>query len=122
MADLFAKYRCYIMSDNFNTSPCMIGGGGVGGSNPNIGYVNHTFSNGVSSNMWVSTMTNNVYIGQVSDDNFTKMFNKVYWDFYPSPSRPDLKGKIPTVYAVLQPNHLDTSPLVKMNPDGSNGA
>ena len=122
MADLFAKYRCYIMSDNFNTSPCIIGGGGVGGSNPDVGYEDHTFTNGVSSNMLVSTMIPKVYIGQVSDANFTKMFKKVYWDFYPSPSRPDLKGKIPTVYAVLQPNHLDTSPLVKMNPDGSNGA
>ena len=122
MADLFAKYRCYIMSDNFNTSPCVIGGGGVGGSNPNIGYEDHTFSNGVSSNMWVSTMYPKVYIGQVSDDSFTNMFKKVYWDFYPSPSHPELNGKTPTVYAVLQPNHLETSPLVKMNPDGSNGA
>ena len=122
MADLFAKYRCYIMSDNFNTSPCVVNGGGVGGSNPNIKYEDITFSNGVSSNMWVSTMTPKVYIGQVSDDSFKKMFNKVYWDFYPSPSKPELKGKIPDVYAVLQPNHPDTSPLVKMNPDGSNGA
>ena len=122
MANLFAKYRCYIMSDNFNTSPCMIGGGGVGGSNPKIGYEDHTFSNGVSSNMWVSTMIDNPYIGEVSDANFTNMFKKVYWDFYVSPSKPEYNGKIPTVYAVLQPNHLETSPLVKMNPDGSNGA
>ena len=122
MADLFAKYRCYIMSDNFNTSPCIVNGGGVGGSSPDIGYENHTFSNGVSSDMWVSPMSKLVYIGEVSDANFTNMFNKVYWDFYPSPSKPEYKGKMPTVYAVLQPNHLDTSPLVKMNPDGSNGA
>ena len=122
MADLFAKYRCYIMSDNFNTSPCVVNGGGVGGSNPNIKYEDITFSNGVSSNMWVSTMTRKVYVGQVSDDGFKTMFNKVYWDFFPSPSKPELKGKIPDVYAVLQPNHPDTSPLVKMNPDGSNGA
>ena len=122
MADLFAKYRCYIMSDNFNTSPCVINGAGIGGSNPNIKYENHTFSNGVSSDMRVSTMFDNIYIGQVSDDSFTKMFNKVYWDFYPSPSKPEYNGKIPDVYAVLQPNHPETSPLVKMNPDGSNGA
>ena len=122
MADLFAKYRCYIMSDNFNTSPCIIGGGGVGGSNPSIKYEHHTFSNGVSSNMWVSTMYPKVYIGQVSDDSFTNMLEKVYWDFYPSPSHPELNGKIPDVYAVLQPNHPATSPLVKMNPDSSNGA
>ena len=122
MADLFAKYRCYIMSDNFNTSPCIVNGGGVGGSSPNIQYVYNTFSNGVTSNMYVSTNINKVYVGQVSDDGFTNMFKKVYWDFYPSPSKPEYHGKTPDVYAVLQPNHPDTSPLVKMNPDGSNGA
>lgn len=119
MADLFAKYRCYITSGNFKTSPCIIGGAGVGGSDPNIVYEDHTFSNGSTSNMYVATKSGTVYIGQVSDDNFTKMLSKVYWDFYPTD---DYKGKTPTVYAVLQPNNLLSSPLVQMNPDGSNGA
>ena len=119
MADLFAKYRCYIKSEQFLSSPCMVNGSGVGGSNPNIQYEDHTFSNGVASDMYVATRTDNVYIGQVSDASFTKMFEKVYWDFYPSA---DYVGKTPTVYAVLQPNNPSTSPLVQMNPDGSNGA
>lgn len=118
MADLYAKYRCYINSEQFTSSPCIVNGGGVGGSNPNIQYVDNTFSNGVASDMYVATKYNKVYIGQVSDDSFTKMFEKVYWDFYPTD---DYVGKTPTVYAVLQPNNLSTSPLVQMNPDGSNG-
>lgn len=118
MADLFAKYRCYVKSEQLDSYPCTVNGGGVGGSTPNIQYVDNTFSNGVASDMYVATKTGTVYIGQVSDDNFTKMFNKVYWDFFPSA---DYKGKTPTVYAVLQPNNLSTSPLVQMNPDGSNG-
>lgn len=119
MADLFAKYRCYVNSEQLDSYPCTVNGAGIGGSTPNIQYVDNTFSNGVSSDMYVATKTDSVYIGQVSDDNFTKMFNKVYWDFFPSA---DNVGKTPTVYAVLQPNNLSTSPLVQMNPDGSNGA
>lgn len=119
MADLFAKYRCYVTSEQLDSYPSTVNGAGVGGSTPNIQYVDNTFSNGVTSDMYVATKTGNVYIGQVSDDNFTKMFNKVYWDFFPSA---DYIGKTPTVYAVLQPNNLSTSPLVQMNPDGSNGA
>ena len=119
MADLFAKYRCYIKSEQFLSSPCIVNGAGVGGSSPNIQYADNTFSNGVTSIMYVATKTGTVYIGEVSDANFTKMFNKVYWDFYPSA---DYKGKTPTVYAVLQPNNLSSSPLVQMTPDGSNGA
>ena len=119
MADLFAKYRCYVKSEQYDSYPCSVNGAGVGGSTPNIQYEDHTFSNGVASDMYVATKAGTVYIGQVSDDNFTQMFNKVYWDFFPSA---DYKGKTPTVYAVLQPNNLSTSPLVQMNPDGSNGA
>ena len=119
MADLFAKYRCYINSEQFLSSPCMVNGSGVGGSSPTIEYADNTFSNGTISDMWVSTKSGRVYIGQVSNTNFTKMLEKVYWDFYPSA---DYVGKTPTVYAVLQPNNLATSPLVQMNPDGSNGA
>ena len=119
MADLFAKYRCYVKSEQLDSYPCTVNGAGVGGSTPNIQYEDHTFSNGVASDMYVETKTGTVYIGQVSDDNFTKMLNKVYWDFFPSA---DYRGKTPTVYAVLQPNNLSTSPLVQMNPDGSNGA
>lgn len=119
MADLFAKYRCYIKSEQFTSSPCVVNGSGVGGSNPNIQYADNTFSNGVTSDMWVATRTDKVYIGQVSDANFKTMLNKVYWDFYPTT---DYYGKTPTVYAVLQPNNISTSPLVQMNPDGSNGA
>lgn len=119
MADLFAKYRCYVKSEQLDSYPCTVNGGGVGGSTPNIQYVDNTFSNGVASDMRISTKTDNVYIGQVSDANFTKMFEKVYWDFFQSA---DYQGKTPTVYAVLQPNNLSTSPLVQMNTDGSNGA
>ena len=119
MADLFAKYRCYTKSEQLDSYPCSVNGSGVGGSTPNIQYEDHTFSNGFASDMYVATKTGTVYIGQVSDDNFTKMFNKVYWDFFPSA---DYRGKTPTVYAVLQPNNISTSPLVQMNPDGSNGA
>lgn len=119
MADLFAKYRCYVKSEQLDSYPCSVNGAGVGGSTPNIQYENHTFSNGVASDMYVATKTGAVYIGQVSDASFKTMFNKVYWDFFPSN---DYKGKTPTVYAVLQPNNLSTSPLVQMNPDGSNGA
>ena len=119
MADLYAKYRCYTKSEQLDSYPCTVNGAGVGGSTPNIQYEDHTFSNGVASNMYVATRTGTVYIGQVSDANFTNMLNKVYWDFFPSA---DYKGKTPTVYAVLQPNNLSTSPLVQMNPDGSNGA
>lgn len=119
MADLFAKYRCYVKSEQLDSYPCTVNGGGVGGSTPNIQYVDNTFSNGVASDMYVATKTNVIYVGQVSDANFTQMFNKVYWDFFPSA---DYKGKTPTVYAVLQPNNISTSPLVQMNPDGSNGA
>lgn len=118
MADLFAKYRCYIKSEQFLSSPCMVGGAGVGGSTPNIQYEDNTFSNGVASDMWVATKYNKVYIGQVSDASFNQMLNKVYWDFYPSA---DNIGKTPTVYAVLNPNFPSFSPLVQMNPDGSNG-
>lgn len=119
MADLFARYRCYINSEQFLSNPCIVNGSGVGGSNPNIQYTENTFSNGVTSDMYTATKSGAVYIGEVSDDNFTRMFNKVYWDFYPSD---DYKGNTPTIYAVLQPNNLSTSPLVQMNPDGSNGA
>lgn len=119
MADLFARYRCYINSEHFLSSPCIVNGSGIGGSSPNIQYAGNTFSNGVASDMYVATKTSTVYVGQVSDANFKKMFEKVYWDFYPSA---DYQGKTPTVYAVLQPNNLSTSPLVQMNPDGSNGA
>ena len=119
MADVFAKYRCYINSEQFTSSPCIVGGGGVGGSSPNIQYEDHTFSNGVASDMYVATKANIVYIGEVSDANFTNMFKKVYWDLFPSAA---YQGKTPTLYAVLQPNNLSTSPLVQMNPDGSNGA
>ena len=119
MADLFAKYRCYVSSAQLDSYPCTVNGAGVGGSTPNIQYVDNTFSNGVASDMYVATKTENVYVGQVSDDNFTKMFNKVYWDFFPSA---DYIGKTPTVYAVLNPNFPSFSPLVQMNPDGSNGA
>ena len=119
MADLFARYRCYVKSEQLDSYPCSVNGAGVGGSTPNIQYEDNTFSNGFASDMYVATKTSNVYIGQVSDANFTKMFNKVYWDFFPSA---DYRGKTPTVYAVLQPNNLSTSPLVQMNPDGSNGA
>lgn len=119
MADLFAKYRCYIKSEQFTSSPCVVNGSGVGGSSPDIQYADNTFSNGVTSDMWVATRTGKVYIGQVSDANFKTMLNKVYWDFYPTT---DYYGKTPTVYAVLQPNNISTSPLVQMNPDGSNGA
>ena len=119
MADLFAKYRCYVKSEQYDSYPCTVNGAGIGGSTPNIQYEDHTFSNGFASDMYVATKTSTVYIGQVSDDSFTKMFNKVYWDFFPSA---DYKGKTPTVYAVLQPNNLSTSPLVQMNADGSNGA
>ena len=118
MADLFAKYRCYINSEQFLSNPCMVNGGGVGGSSPDIQYEDNTFSNGVASDMWVSTKYSKVYIGQVSDANFNNMLNKVYWDFYPSA---DYVGKTPTVYAVLNPNFPSFSPLVQMNPDGSNG-
>ena len=119
MADLFAKYRCYVKSEQLDSYPCSVNGAGVGGSTPNIQYEDNTFSNGVASDMYVATKTGNVYIGQVSDDNFTKMLNKVYWDFFPSA---DYRGKTPTVYAVLNPNFPSFSPLVQMNPDGSNGA
>lgn len=119
MADLFAKYRCYINSEQFLSSPCIVNGAGVGGSTPEIQYTDNTFSNGATSDMWVENRSGTVYIGQVSDANFTEMLKKVYWDFYPSA---DYQGKLPTVYAVLQPNNLSTSPLVQMNPDGSNGA
>lgn len=119
MADLFAKYRCYVKSEQLDSYPCTVNGAGIGGSTPNIQYEDHTFSNGFASDMYVATKTDTVYIGQVSDDNFNKMFNKVYWDFFPSA---DYQGKTPTVYAVLQPNNISTSPLVQMNPDGSNGA
>lgn len=119
MADLFARYRCYINSEQFLSNPCIVNGSGVGGSTPDIQYSDHTFSNGSATDMYVATKTGAVYIGQVSDANFTKMFNKVYWDFYPSA---DYQGKTPNVYAVLQPNNLETSPLVLMNTDGSNGA
>ena len=119
MADLFAKYRCYVKSEQLDSYPCSVNGAGVGGTTPNIQYEDNTFSNGVASDMYVATKTGKVYIGQVSDDSFTKMFNKVYWDFFPSA---DYKGKTPTVYAVLNPNFPSFSPLVQMNPDGSNGA
>lgn len=119
MADLFAKYRCYINSEQFLSTPCTVNGSGVGGSTPDIQYENHTFSNGLSSDMYVGTRSSVVYIGDVSDANFTKMFKKVYWDFFPTD---DYKGKTPNVYAVLQPNNLATSSLVQMNADGSNGA
>lgn len=119
MADLLAKYRCYVKSEQLDSYPCTVNGSGVGGSTPNIQYVDNTFSNGFASDMYIATKTDTVYIGQVSDANFTKMFEKVYWDFFPSA---DYNGKTPTVYAVLQPNNLSTSPLVQMNPDGSNGA
>ena len=119
MADLFAKYRCYVKSEQLDSYPCSVNGGGVGGSTPNIQYEDNTFSNGVSSNMWVATKLDKVYIGQVSADGFKTMFNKVYWDFFPSA---DYRGKTPTVYAVLNPNFPSFSPLVQMNPDGSNGA
>lgn len=119
MADLFARYRCYINSEQFLSTPCVVNGSGVGGSTPNIQYEDHTFSNGSSSDMYVATRTGAVYIGQVSDANFVAMLKKVYWDFYPSA---DYQGKTPNVYAVLQPNNLATSPLVQMNTDGSNGA
>lgn len=119
MADLFARYRCYINSEQFLSTPCVVNGSGVGGSTPNIQYEAHTFSNGSSSDMYVATRTGAVYIGQVSDANFVDMLKKVYWDFYPSA---DYQGKTPNVYAVLQPNNLATSPLVQMNTDGSNGA
>lgn len=119
MADLFARYRCYINSEQFLSNPCIVNGSGVGGSTPDIQYSDHTFSNGSATDMYVATKTGAVYIGQVSDANFTKMFNKVYWDFYPSAY---YQGKTPNVYAVLQPNNLATSPLVQMNTDGSNGA
>ena len=119
MADLFARYRCYINSEQFLSSPCVVNGSGVGGSTPNIQYEDHTFSNGVASDMYTATRTGAVYIGQVSDANFTVMLKKVYWDFYPSAK---YQGKTPNVYAVLQPNNLATSPLVLMNTDGSNGA
>ena len=119
MADLFAKYRCYVNSEQLDSYPCSVNGAGVGGSTPNIQYEDNTFSNGVASNMYVATKTDKVYIGQVSDASFTKMFNKVYWDFFPSA---DYRGKTPTVYAVLNPNFPSFSPLVQMNPDGSNGA
>lgn len=119
MADLFARYRCYISSEAFLSSPCVVNGSGVGGSSPTIEYADNTFSNGVASDMYVATKSGAVYIGQVSDANFTNMLNKVYWDFYPSA---DKQGKTPTVYAVLQPNNLATSGLVKMELDGSNGA
>ena len=118
MADLFAKYRCYVKSEQLDSYPCSVNGSGVGGSTPSIQYEDNTFSNGFASDMYVATKTSAVYIGQVSDDNFTKMLNKVYWDFFPSA---DYKGKTPTVYAVLNPNFPSFSPLVQMNPDGSNG-
>ena len=119
MANLYAKYRCYVQSEQYESYPCTVNGAGVGGSTPNIQYEDNTFSNGVASDMYLATKTDNVYVGQVSDDSFTKMFNKVYWDFFPSV---DYKGKTPTVYAVLNPNFPSFSPLVQMNPDGSNGA
>ena len=119
MADLFAKYRCYVNSEQLDSYPCSVNGAGVGGSTPNIQYEDNTFSNGVASDMYVATKTSNVYIGQVSADGFNTMFEKVYWDFFPSN---DYKGKTPTVYAVLNPNFPSFSPLVQMNPDGSNGA
>lgn len=119
MADLIAKYRCYINSEQFTSNPCIVNGAGVGGSDPNIQYEDNTFSNGVASDMWVATKYNKIYIGEVSDASFTKMLNKVYWDFYPTDA---YKGKTPTVYAVLNPNFPSFSPLVQMNPDGSNGA
>ena len=119
MANLYAKYRCYVKSEQYESYPCTVNGAGVGGSTPNIQYEDNTFSNGVASNMYLATKTDNVYVGQVSDDNFTKMFNKVYWDFFPAV---EYKGKTPTLYAVLNPNFPSFSPLVKMNPDGSNGA
>ena len=119
MADLFAKYRCYVKSEQYESYPCSVNGAGVGGSTPNIQYEDNTFSNGVASDMYVATKTDTVYIGQVSDASFTKMFEKVYWDFFPSV---EYKGKTPTVYAVLNPNFPSFSPLVQMNPDGSNGA
>ena len=119
MANLFAKYRCYVKSEQFDSYPSTVNGAGVGGSTPDIQYVDNTFSNGSTSDMYVATKTSKVYVGQVSDDGFNTMFNKVYWDFFQSA---DYVGKTPTVYAVLQPNNLSTSPLVQMNPDGSNGA
>ena len=119
MANLYAKYRCYVQSEQYESYPCTVNGAGVGGSTPNIQYEDNTFSNGVASDMYLATKTDNVYVGQVSDDSFTKMFEKVYWDFFPSA---DYQGKTPTVYAVLNPNFPSFSPLVQMNPDGSNGA
>ena len=119
MADLFAKYRCYVKSEQLDSYPCSVNGAGVGGSTPNIQYEDNTFSNGVASDMYVATKTGTVYIGQVSDASFNTMLNKVYWDFFPSA---DYRGKTPTVYAVLNPNFPSFSPLVQMNPDGSNGA
>ena len=119
MADLFARYRCYVQSEQLDSYPCTVNGAGVGGSTPNIQYEDNTFSNGVASNMYVATKTDKVYVGQVSDANFNKMFEKVYWDFFPSAN---YVGKTPTVYAVLNPNFPSFSPLVQMNPDGSNGA
>lgn len=118
MADLFASYRCYINSEQFLSSPCLINGSGIGGSSPDIQYADVTFSNGVTSDENVNPQNNTVYIGQVSDSSFTKMFNKVYWDFYPSS---EYQGQTPTVYAVLQPNNPATSQLVQMQSDGSNG-
>ena len=117
MADLFAKYRCYINSEQFLSNPCIISGKGTGGAD--IQYADNTFSNGVASDMYIATKSTVIYIGEVSDANFTDMLKRVYWDFYPSDN---YKGKTPTVYAVLQPNNLSYSPLVQMNPDGSNGA
>lgn len=117
MADLFAKYRCYINSEQFLSNPCIISGKGTGGAD--IQYADNTFSNGVASDMYIATKSTVIYIGEVSDANFTDMLKRVYWDFYPSDN---YKGKTPTVYAVLQPNNLSSSPLVQMNPDGSNGA
>ena len=120
MAYLYAKYRCYINSEQYTSNPCVVNGSGVGGSSPNIQYEDNTFSNGVASDMWVATKTDKVFIsGQINDNTFNTMFNKVYWDFYPNA---DYKGKTPTVYAVLNPNFPSFSPLVQMNPDGSNGA
>lgn len=117
MADLFARYRCYINSENFLSNPCIVNGKGTGGAD--IKYADNTFSNGFASDMYVATRSSVIYIGEVSDANFNDMLSRVYWDFFPSDV---YKGKTPTVYAVLQPNNLSTSPLVQMNPDGSNGA
>lgn len=118
MATLYAVYRNYIDSSAFLSSPCIINGSGVGGSSPHIDYSDTSFKGGLTSDCIVETSSSIVYIGEDSDANKTKMWNKVYIDWYP---KDEYKSKTPTFYAVLDPKNPSTSELYKFSTDDSDG-